>query len=241
MSQPVPKRLLKEIENAKGPEMERQGIFYEFNDTNMMSGKAMIIGPEDTPYEGCLLCFDIQYPYDYPFVSPKVKIITSDGHTRFHPNLYIDGKVCLSILGTWRGPSWAPVMTISTVLTTIQSLLEANPIVNEPGHETARLDGADTRAKDYAELVRFRLAAHTLHGLLNWKKGIVEPIWRGFEDVLVEHGDRFLRNIIRAIEREAMNDDVVYEKVLYNMSGKTEWKRLLELSKVVDKIARVTP
>ena len=241
MSQPVPKRLLKEIESAKGADMESQGIFYEFNEANMMAGKAMIVGPEDTPYESCLLCFDIRYPYDYPFTSPKVHIITSDAQTRFHPNLYIDGKVCLSILGTWRGPSWAPVMTISTVLTTIQSLLEANPIVNEPGHETARLDGVDTRAKDYAELVRFRLTAHTFHQLLNWKKGILNPIWQGFEDVLVEHGDRFLTNIIRVIEREAMKDDVVYEKVVYNMSGKTEWKRLLELSRVVHKIASPTP
>ena len=237
----MPKRLLKEIESAKGADMESQGIFYEFNEANMMAGKAMIVGPEDTPYESCLLCFDIRYPYDYPFTSPKVHIITSDAQTRFHPNLYIDGKVCLSILGTWRGPSWAPVMTISTVLTTIQSILEANPIVNEPGHETARLDGADTRAKDYAELVRFRLTAHTFHQLLNWKKGILNPIWQGFEDVLVEHGDRFLTNIIRVIEREAMKDDVVYEKVVYNMSGKTEWKRLLELSRVVDKIASPTP
>jgi len=228
---------MKEIENAKASVMQTQGIFYEFNDANIMAGKAMIVGPEGTPYEGCLLCFDIQYPYDYPFTSPTVKIITSDGVTRFHPNLYIDGKVCLSILGTWRGPKWAPVMTISTVLTTIQSLLEENPIVNEPGHETLRLDGADTRAKDYAELVSFRLVAHTFHGLLNWKKGILAPVWRGFEDVLAENGDRFLTDIIKVIERKASQDDVMYEKVLYRMYGKTEWKHLLELSKVVDKIA----
>lgn len=232
MSQPVPRRLLKEIEHAKAPIMEEQGIFYEMNDANAMAGKAMIIGPADTPYEACLLCFDIKYPYDYPFSSPKVNIITSDGVTRFHPNLYVDGKVCLSILGTWRGPSWAPVMTISTVLNTIQSLLEANPIVNEPGHETLSLDGADTRARDYAELVRFRLVAHTFRGLNNWKKGIICPLLRGFEDVLREHGDRFLRNIIGIIEREAAKDDVRYEKVVYSMSGKTEWKRLLELSKL---------
>lgn len=237
MSQNTPKRLGKEIQDAKSHIMEQEGIFYEFDEANMMLGKAMIVGPEETPYEGCLLCFDIRYPYDYPFSSPKVSIITSDGVTRFHPNLYVEGKVCLSILGTWRGPSWAPVMTISTVLNTIQSLLEANPIVNEPGHETLRLDGADRRARDYAELVRFRLVAHTFHGLHSWKRGIIPPVWRGFEDVLAEHGDRFLRDIIRIIEREAIKGDVLYEKVLYSMSGKTEWKHLLELSKHVAKIA----
>ena len=230
MSRTIPKRLMKEIQDAKSPIMEQQGIFYEYDEANMMTGKAMIVGPEDTPYEGCLLCFDINYPYDYPFSSPSVRITTSDGVTRFHPNLYIDGKVCLSILGTWRGPSWAPVMTISTVLTTIQSLLEANPIVNEPGHETLKLDGDDSRARDYAQLVRYRLVAQTFHHLVNWKKGVIAPLWREFEDVLAVHGDRFLANIIRLIKRNAVEDDVKYDKVLYSMSGKTEWKRLLEYS-----------
>ena len=230
MSQNIPKRLMKEIQNAKSSIMEQQGIFYEFDDANMMIGRAMIVGPEQTPYEGCLLCFDIRYPNDYPFSSPSVRITTSDGMTRFHPNLYIDGKVCLSILGTWQGPSWAPVMTISTVLSTIQSLLEENPLVNEPGYEKLKLEGTDSRARDYAELVRFRLVAQTLHNLLNWKKGVLPAVWRGFEDVLAVHGDRFLADIIKIIELRAATDDVKYDKVLYNMAGKTEWKHLLECS-----------
>ena len=228
MSQPVPKRLMKEIQDAKAAIMEEQGIFYEINEANIMAGQAMMVGPEDTPYEACLLCFDIKYPYDYPFSSPSVRISTSDGVTRFHPNLYIDGKVCLSILGTWRGPPWAPVMTISTVLTTIQSLLEANPIINEPGHETLKLDGTDSRARDYANLVQFRLVAHTLYGLASWKGGILPPGWAAFEDVLAAHGDRFLANLERVIRRKAVEEDVVYEKVLYSMHGKTGWKSLLE-------------
>jgi len=228
MSQPLPKRLMKEIQDAKAPIMEQQGIFYEVDEANMMRGTAMIVGPEGTPYEGCLLCFAINYPYDYPFSSPSVRITTSDGVTRFHPNLYIDGKVCLSILGTWRGPSWAPVMTISTVLTTIQSLLEANPIVNEPGYEKLTLDGGDSRARDYAEFVQFRLVSQTYHNLLNWKKGIIPHLWREFEDVLAVHGDQFLANIIRVIRRKAVADDVRYDKVVYSMAGKTEWKHLLE-------------
>ena len=221
---------MKEIQDARAPIMQQQGIFYECDEANMMIGKAMIVGPEDTPYEGCLLCFDIKYPYDYPFSSPSVRISTCDGITRFHPNLYIDGKVCLSILGTWRGPPWAPVMTISTVLTTIQSLLEANPIVNEPGYETLRLDGEDSRARDYAELVQFRLVAKTFSDLRSWKAGRVSHEWKNFEDVLGEHGDRYMKNLSRVIERKAATDDVRYDKVLYCMTGKTEWKRLLELS-----------
>jgi ubiquitin-protein ligase len=237
MSHVIPKRLTKEIEYAKSAAMEDQGIFYEYDEVNMMSGNAMIVGPEGTPYEGCLLCFAINYPGDYPFSSPTVRITTSDGVTRFHPNLYIDGKVCLSILGTWSGPKWAPAMSISTVLTTIRSILEPNPITNEPGHERLRLEDADHRAKDYAELVRFRLVSHTFRRLHAWKTGALPVEWTPFKDVLEIHGDTFLANLERSIEREAAKEDIHYPSVLYRMSGTTGWKSLAEISRVVRKIA----
>jgi hypothetical protein len=134
-------------------------------------------------------------------------------------------------------------MNISGVLTSIQSLLEENPIVNEPGYESLRLSGEDSRAYDYAELVQFRLVLKTFHSLLNWKNGCPPSIWGGFEDILTEHGDQFLTNIIRVIEKKALQGDKLYEKVLYNMSGMTEWGNLLEVSKKwrEGKIASVTP
>ena len=45
----------------------------------------------------------------------QVQFLTTGGGTvRFNPNLYHCGKVCLSLLGTWSGPSWQP--GISTLL-----------------------------------------------------------------------------------------------------------------------------
>ena len=61
---------------------------------------------------------------------------TSNGLVRFNPNLYKNGKVCLSILGTWEGPAWLPSQSIASVLMSIQSLMNSNPYFNEPGHET---------------------------------------------------------------------------------------------------------
>ena len=60
---------------------------------------------------------------------------TGGGRVRFNPNLYANGKVCLSILGTWSGPSWVPVNTLSSVLLSIQSLMNEKPYHNEPGFE----------------------------------------------------------------------------------------------------------
>ena len=95
---------------------------------------ALIIGPFDTPYEGGFFYFIINFPDDYPHQPPKAKLMTTGGGTvRFNPNLYANGKVCLSILGTWSGPSWSPVQSLSSVLLSIQSLMNEKPYHNEPG------------------------------------------------------------------------------------------------------------
>ena len=59
-----------------------------------------------------LYLYDIYLPYDYPNVCPKMTLRTTGGNSiRFNPNLYSNGYVCLSLLGTWRGSSiesWNP-------------------------------------------------------------------------------------------------------------------------------------
>lgn len=61
---------------------------------------ALITGPFDTPYEGGFFYFLIRCPPDYPIRAPRVKLVTTGGgRVRFNPNLYKNGKVCLSILG----------------------------------------------------------------------------------------------------------------------------------------------
>lgn len=51
--------------------------------------KALIAGPEGTPYYGGLFEFDIFAPEQYPAVPPKVRInTTANGQVRFNPNLY---------------------------------------------------------------------------------------------------------------------------------------------------------
>ncbi len=60
-----------------------------------------------------VLALCVQFPEDYPSSAPHIVFLTTNGgKTRFNPNLYADGKVCLSILGTWRGESgeqWSSV------------------------------------------------------------------------------------------------------------------------------------
>lgn len=63
--------------------------------------KALIVGPVNTIYYSSYFVFDVRFAKDHPFSPPKV-CYRSVGQ-RLHPNLYDDGTVCLSLLGTWSG------------------------------------------------------------------------------------------------------------------------------------------
>lgn len=101
----------------------------------------LISGPKDSPYENGLFEFHAYFPNDYPNSVPLVEIYTTGGNTvRFNPNLYSNGKVCLSLLNTWTGSpeeKWNPkTSTFLQVMISIQSLiLIENPYYNEPGWE----------------------------------------------------------------------------------------------------------
>ena len=141
MAKAALKRILnKDIKEIINQGLNELGIYVYFDESNMLNAKAMIIGPKDSVYESSFLFFNISFPKNYPFAPPDVSYI-SRNNVRIHPNLYVRshssgfGKVCLSILGTWSGPKWTSIMDITTVLISIQSLLDNNPLHHEPGQE----------------------------------------------------------------------------------------------------------
>jgi ubiquitin-conjugating enzyme E2 Z len=127
------KRLLKDIKHIRKNPLTEHGIHYMHDDEDMMKGYALIVGQEGTPYFGGYYLFEINFPQDYPFNPPKAVFLTNAYNIRFNPNLYENGKVCISILNTWRGEKWTPCQTISTVLLSISTVLSNNPLLNEPG------------------------------------------------------------------------------------------------------------
>jgi ubiquitin-protein ligase len=115
------------------------GYFYIPDETEMMHGWAVIIGPADTPYEGGAFCFEVRFPDNYPFEPPAFTYLTNDGFTRFNPNLYKNGKVCLSLLNTWQGEQWSGIQSLSSILQSIQTaVLNEEPLQNEPGYSAMR-------------------------------------------------------------------------------------------------------
>jgi len=98
------------------------------SDNNIMIWDAVIYGPAETPFEDGTFKLQIEFSEEYPNKPPKVRFMSK----MFHPNVYNDGQICLDILQN----RWSPTYDVSSILTSIQSLLdEPNP--NSPANAEA--------------------------------------------------------------------------------------------------------
>ena len=79
-----------------------------------------IPGKKNTIWEGGRFKMQMHFTDEYP-TKPPTCIFTP---ALFHPNVYDDGKVCLSILNPTKG--WKPSTTINQILIGIQEVLD-NP------------------------------------------------------------------------------------------------------------------
>ena len=146
-------RLIKDVKQIMKNPLTDNGIYYLHDDTDMLKGYALIVGPSETPYFGGNYLFELNYPADYPHSPPVVKYCTNGDNVRFNPNLYKCGKVCVSLLNTWRGDQWSSCQTISSVLLTLCTLLCKDPLLNEPGVKVDHRDfAAYTEIIEYANL-----------------------------------------------------------------------------------------
>ena len=157
-------------------------IFMIPEEENISKIHAIISGAENTPYEGGFFYFFLRMPPDYPIVPPKVKFMTTgNGMVRFNPNLYANGKVCLSILGTWSGPKWSAAQSLSSLLISIQSLLNEKPYHNEPGFEKERHIGDSKKYNDCIRHETLRVAVcEMLEGRIQMPPQVRELIEQSF-------------------------------------------------------------
>ncbi|CAG5094627.1 Oidioi.mRNA.OKI2018_I69.XSR.g13723.t1.cds [Oikopleura dioica] len=131
-----------------------------------------IEGPAGTPYEHCLFCFDICLPDGYPLTSPPKVRYRSTLDRRINPNLYDDGKVCLSLLGTWAGngcEKWKYTSNLLQLLVSLQGLtLNAEPYFNEPGYEkTRKTDAGVNGSRKYNQDITKYLCQHVITTIRN--------------------------------------------------------------------------
>jgi len=189
------KRLISDIKDLKKNNLSKEGIFYEHDESNIMRGYALIIGPKDTPYEYGNFLFIFDFPEDYPHSPPLVKFCTNDGIVRFHPNLYRNGKVCLSILNTWKGEQWTGCQTIRSTLLTISSILENNALLNEPGININHKD-----VKIYDRIIKYKTLETAIFKLIN-KNIYIDEKFEVFGDLIKDKFKENYSDIVNSIDK----------------------------------------
>ncbi|KAG0371193.1 MAG: ubiquitin-conjugating enzyme/RWD-like protein [Linnemannia gamsii] len=100
------------------------------DDDNIFEWEIVIMGPQDTLYEGGFFKAKMTFPDEYPLMPPKLKFLTP----MYHPNVYPDGEVCISILHPpgedkygyeQASERWSPVHTVETILISVISMLSS--------------------------------------------------------------------------------------------------------------------
>lgn len=111
------------------------------DDSDLFKWKVYLEGPKDTPYEGGIFYLQMSFPPDYPMSPPSLTFISEF----WHPNVYPDGKVCISILhppgedemsGELPEERWNPTQTVSTILLSVISML-GDPNISSPANVNA--------------------------------------------------------------------------------------------------------
>ena len=231
---------IKEIENS-AKILEESGIYFYYDETNINYVYALLYGPENTPYEKGFYFFRFEYPANYPMEPPIAKYYTqgylrnSTTNTlfsvRFNPNLYVCGKVCLSMLNTWSGPGWVPTNTISNVLVAIQALvLNEEPLRNEPGFEFSEKKIIDK----YSDFIMYS----------NIKISVIEMLENTPKDFLFfknKMNELFLKNLDYYRDISLKNNEkfknIILDSPAYGMKTVLDYQTLIfEIDKMGDSI-----
>ncbi|KAL8027880.1 hypothetical protein ABFX02_14G125500 [Erythranthe guttata] len=159
------------------------GIYVRVYEDRMDLLRAVIVGAYGTPYQDGLFFFDFLLPPDYPDVPPSAYYYS--GGWRINPNLYEEGKVCLSLLNTWTGRGnevWDPsTSSILQVLVSLQGLvLNSKPYFNEAGYD---------KQVGTAEGEKNSLSYNENTFLLNCKTMmyLIRKPPKDFEELVIEH------------------------------------------------------
>ena len=204
-------RLIKDVRQLNKEPLHDHGIYYKHDEDDLLKGYALIIGPADTPYENGFYLFELLYPTDYPFTPPKLNFLTQDGITRFNPNLYKSGKVCLSLLNTWRGEQWTSCQTISSILLTLVTVFNDSPLLNEPGVTKNHPD-----FNNYNDIITFKNFDTAIYNIIhNINENSINKLFH--EEIIENYHKNYdtIKNKINALKKNKKNILIITN--IYNM------------------------
>lgn len=205
-------------------------VYIHFDESDINQMIVMIRGQEG-PYEFCQFLFHIRFSDDYPMTPPILKFCSSDGRTRLNPNLYIEGKVCLSILGTWQGDPWTSVMTIKTVILSIMALvMTSEPLRNEPGLESSSVDRIET----YNQIVEYA-SLNILVNQIESPSKMFAPLLKNMKEQFIKDYPALIEKVDLLIRSENNNKTVKisYHSQMTTLNYESLKKRIYDLYGIV--------
>ncbi|KDE04070.1 NEDD8-conjugating enzyme UBC12 [Microbotryum lychnidis-dioicae p1A1 Lamole] len=115
-----------------------------FADAEDLLNFELTITPDDGMYKGGKFLFTVKISANYPHEPPKVKCVPKI----YHPNLDLEGNVCLNILRE----DWKPVLSLNAVMVGLQYLF-LEPNADDPLNKEAAKDLRENRSR-FAQNVR---------------------------------------------------------------------------------------
>lgn len=132
------------------------GFLVEPSCDDLFTWNVGIFGPPNTIYEGAYLRARLTFPKTYPMEPPAFIF----EHEMWHPNVFEDGKICISILhppgedamsGELACERWSPAQNVETILMSTVSMLN-DPNINSPANVAASVMFRDKR-EEYEQKV----------------------------------------------------------------------------------------
>lgn len=107
---------------------------------NFLNWNVLLIGPPDSPFEGGIFKCQLKFGSEYPNRPPEFKFLSELPH----PNIYKDGRVCISILHEGHdeygyehiSERWKPSHGVNSILMSVISML-SNPNFESPANVEA--------------------------------------------------------------------------------------------------------
>ena len=162
-------RINKDLKDIQKNPLE--GIYVELKDeSNPFEWIIYMEGPTETPFEGGVFKLEMKFPDNYPQMPPSLRFLSEF----WHPNVYGNGNVCISILhppgddptsGELASERWCPTQSVDTILLSVQSML-SEPNMFSPANTDAMKQLRDHKSdylkkcKVISEKARKELPAH---------------------------------------------------------------------------------
>lgn len=189
------KRIVLDIKDLKKSPIE--GAYYYPNEDNILKGQALVFGPKGTPYENGNYIFSFSFTKKYPYEPPILTYQTNDGITRFNPNFYRNGKVCLSVLNTWEGDQWSACQSIRSILVTLQMTFNENPLLNEPG---IHWKTHNNYIQKYNQIIQYKNIEVSILNYVTKKMKVQDEIYQTIMDHFKDTKEELMKKITELCE-----------------------------------------